>query len=131
MRSAPVGGRPLSEHAREGTSAAPGRSGGRAAGIWIDDREAVIISLDATGATARIVKNETDFPRGEPTRYLDKVISGIGRAERIIAFGPGRTNVDLWKRLTRKKPAIICQCLTTRPMSKNQKVAWVKRYFAA
>jgi hypothetical protein len=137
--------------------AGPKRTAVPYAGIWIDQREAVIIRGTAEGAEVRSVKNDlakhkailnlkhkgtrsgTHFinqEKKEPgklhkemTDYLARVVKELGSVKRVIVFGPAEAKVELDKYLREKKPRIVCERMTTGPMTRNQKVAWVKRYF--
>lgn len=128
------------------------------AGIWIDQREAVIIRATAEGPEVRSVKNDlakhkailnlkhtgtrsgTHFINQEKkelgklhkemTDYLGRVVKELGSVKRVIVFGPAEAKVELDKYLQEKKPRIVCERVTTGPMTRNQKVAWVKRYFS-
>ena len=127
------------------------------AGIWIDQREAVIILGTAEGPEVLSVKNdlakhkailnlkhkgtrsgthsinqekkELGKLRKEITDYLARVVKELGSVKRVIVFGPAEAKVELDKYLQEKKPRIVCERITTGPMTRNQKVAWVKRYF--
>lgn len=135
----------------------PKRGDLRCAGIWIDQREAVIIRMTNEGPDVRSVRNDlkrhkailnlkhkgirsgTHFINQEKKElgklhkemadYLDRVVAELGRVERVVLFGPAQTKIELEKYIREKKPAIVCERLTTGPMSRNQKVAWVERYF--
>ncbi len=127
-------------------------------GVWIDGREAVIIRLEAGAVSVRSLKNDqvahkaikglkhrgtrsgTHFIsmerselgslRKEVKEYTGHVIPDLVGAGRIIVFGPAGMKLDLEKRIANDLPDTICEQMTTGPMSRNQKVAWVKRYFA-
>lgn len=127
-------------------------------GVWIDLREAVIISLRDGTAEVKKVECHTDKhkrilqsrnsgswfgdhfindekkqlgrQRKEMQDYLGRVIRAIGRPDRLVIFGPAQAKRDLLKAVGTMKPPLACTELTTGPMSRNQKVAWVKRYFA-
>lgn len=126
-------------------------------GVWIDLREAVIISLRGTIVEVRTVecdaarhkrvlrsrntgswfgdhfvsdeKKQLGRQRKEMQDYLGRVIKAIGRPDDLVIFGPAQAKRELLKAIGAIKPPIPCTELTTGPMSRNQKVAWVKRYF--
>lgn len=96
----------------------------RAAGLWIDHRETVIVFIGDQGEeTRRIESNMEKHVRfsggsrseegkaddqrdrqftGHLNRYYDQVISYIRDAESILLFGPGEAKGELEKRLASK-----------------------------
>ncbi len=124
-------------------------------GVWIDWHEAMIISLGADGADVRMIRAEVkehvtvqelqrSAPRsqGRPTSglrsldfvledYLDRVLDSLGDARHVIAFGPAGPEMELGRLMARRMPQVECDRMITGPMSKDQRIAWVKRYFAS
>ena len=135
-----------------------GTSGRQHVGTWIDGNEAVIIrpggekpmvlsvksdreehkaakDLKHVGVRSGIrfinqEKKELDRIQNQRKSYLDKVIAELKGAERLILFGPARMKQELENRIAKDLPDVVCERMTTGPMTRNQKVAWVKRYFA-
>ena len=88
-------------------------------GLWIDHREAVIVSLtDKVQKTRRIISGMEKHVRfsggaektasedqrdrrftGQLDKYYDKVISCIRDADSILILGPGEAKVELQTRL--------------------------------
>lgn len=125
-------------------------------GVWIDGRKAVIIAMHVGGPSVRTVMN--DLPARAPRSiiegagmsasrtvkapievgktidhvhdaYLEAVVEAVGTSPRVIVFGPSGAMIGLCRRITERHPNMLCNRLTTAPMSQHQKVAWVKRYF--
>jgi stalled ribosome rescue protein Dom34 len=129
-------------------------------GIWIDHREAVIVSLDGdTEKTAHIVSDQTKHvkysgsshaktPEGSKevtaedqrdrkfgndlNHYYDAVIGAVRDAETILIFGPGEAKGELEKRLEHAglKHHII-PLETTDKMTDRQIAAKVREHFPA
>jgi hypothetical protein len=96
----------------------------RQAGLWIDHREAIVVSLvDDREATKRIesaMEKHVRFSGGNESeegsaddqrdrqftrhldRYYDEVIAQLGDAQSILIFGPGEAKGELEKRLAAK-----------------------------
>ena len=96
----------------------------RAAGLWIDHRETVIVFVGKEGEETRRIESgmekrvrsaggshsedgsaEDQRDRqftGHLTQYYDKVISHLLDAESILIFGPGEAKGEFEKRLERK-----------------------------
>ena len=86
-----------------------------------------------SGAGAHFInqeKKELGKLQHEMRDYLDRVLKVIGSAEQVIVFGPAQAKIGLDKLIQEQKPRIACERQTTGPMTRNQKVAWVKRYFS-
>lgn len=86
-----------------------------------------------SGAGAHFVNQEKKAAgklQQEMKDYLDRVLKAIGPAEQVIVFGPAQAKIGLDMLIQERKPRIACERQTTGPMTRNQKVAWVKRYFA-
>ncbi len=130
----------------------------RCTGVWIDLREAVIISLSGKEAVVRVVradeqrhlrtlrskntgsrfgdhfvsdeKKQLGREREEMRRFTGRVIDAIGRPDRLVIFGPAQARLELKKAVAREHPRMPVEVIATDAMSREQKVAWVKRYFA-
>lgn len=128
------------------------------AGVWIDLREAVVISLSGKEAVVRVVraderrhlrtlrskntgsrfgdhfvsdeKKQLGREREEMRRFTGRVIDAIGRPDRLVIFGPAQARLELKKAIARENPRMPVEVIATDAMSREQKVAWVKRYFA-
>ena len=122
-------------------------------GLWIDNREAIIVKLTEKGeqiirinsgadkqirfaggsrkdglqTTEAIRGNKIDAQLG---KYFDDIIAHIRDAELIQIFGPGETKGELVKRL---KNSDLKECIveieTADSMTENQIVAKVREYF--
>jgi hypothetical protein len=92
------------------------------AGIWIDHKRAVIVSVSAGRVTTKTLESEVGaHPRysgqqdggGEKKyegrhsqrleQYYDEVISQVGQPEALLIFGPGEAKLELKERLSRSK----------------------------
>ncbi len=97
------------------------------AGLWIDHRKAVIVTVSADGETTKLVESNVEKHvrhvgsgsasashesrrataedtqdrhfEGELRRYYDEVIAVIRDAEAILLFGPGEAKGELKARL--------------------------------
>jgi len=126
------------------------------AGVWIDHRDAVIISLLESGdETKRVPSNvEKQLRRsGEPegsfealkvpsdisrerdymghlAHYYDKIVADLHEAGAILIFGPGESKNELKKRFEKDKAAdhVIVMEVTDK-MTEPQMVAHVRHYF--
>jgi hypothetical protein len=122
-------------------------------GLWIDNREAIIVKLiekgeqiirinsgadkqirfeggsrkDGLQTTEAIRGNKLDAQLG---KYFDDIIAHIRDAEMIQIFGPGEARGELVKRL---EDANLKECIveieTADSMTENQIVAKVREYF--
>jgi hypothetical protein len=100
-------------------------------GLWIDHKQAILVSLSDTGQEARVIiskvekqlRRSGDSPlkgRSEPEKapmsdnrqraftghlnhYYDTVIAALRDAEAILILGPGEAKGELKKRLVRAK----------------------------
>ena len=129
------------------------------AGIWIDHKKAVIVSVSANGVTAKTLESEvgpharysgrTGYPtpdgpqggRGEKKyeerygqqldQYYDEVISQLGQAEALLIMGPGEAKLQLKERLGHFKALSECivRIETTDKMTDPQIVAKVKEHY--
>jgi stalled ribosome rescue protein Dom34 len=120
------------------------------AGVWIDHKRAVIVSVSAGRATTTIVESEVGaHPRysGQPgaggekkyearhgqhlDEYYDEVIRHLAEPEELLIIGPGEAKLELRKRLerskSRAKPTIDVE--TADKLTDPQIVARVKDHF--
>src|SRR5450631_3803665 len=100
---------------------------GQRLGIWIDHKNAVIVSTSADHVTTKTLESEVEgHPRysgqhdggGEKRyeqrheeqldRYYDDVISQIGVPEALLIFGPGEAKLELKARLSQLKALSAC-----------------------
>jgi hypothetical protein len=119
-------------------------------GIWVDHRNAVIVSTSAGHVTTRTVRSDVDaHPHyagqqdsgGEKKyeerhgqqldRYYDAVISQIGVPEALLIFGPGEAKGELKARLSRSKAFSGCtvEVEAADSLTESQVVAKVKEHF--
>jgi hypothetical protein len=128
------------------------------AGVWIDHRQAQIVSLTEEGETTRtILSNVQKHPErggdspmkgpyearqvpaddarqraltGELDSYYDAVIVAIGDCGKLLIFGPGEAKGELHARLTKHHPAgPVVTVETEGKMTDRQIVAKVKAHF--
>ena len=120
-------------------------------GIWIDHKQAVIVSASADRVTAKTVESDVgSHPRysgpqdgrGEKNyeerhgqhldQYFDEVISQLGQPEAVLIFGPGEAKLQLKERLSRSKTLAerIVGVETTDKLTEPQIVAKVKEHYA-
>jgi hypothetical protein len=130
------------------------------AGIWIDHRKAVIVTLATSGE--RIVTIESHVEKhpertgdsplkgayearqvpaddkrqraltGELDRYYDKVIAALHGCAELLVFGPGEAKGEFRTRLERNKTAMRIVAVDTEDrMTDPQIAAKVRRHFAA
>ena len=129
------------------------------AGIWIDHKKAVIVSVSANGVTIKTLESEigpharysgrTGYPtpdgpqggRGEKKyeerhsqrleQYYDEVIRQLGQPEALLIFGPGEAKLELKERLGRSKTFSDCSVdiETADKLTDPQIVARVKEHF--
>lgn len=121
-------------------------------GIWIDHKNAVIVSTSAGQATTKTLESEVEgHPRysgqhdggGEKRyehrhteqldRFYDAVIGQIGVPEALLIFGPGEAKLELKARLSRVKALSACtvDIETTDKLTEPQIVAKVKEHFGS
>ena len=125
-------------------------------GLWIDHREAVIVTLiDRVGETTRITSGIEELVRYSNTphgshddtteirrdredrrfdahlsKYYGEVIDVIRNADSILIFGPGEAKDKLRKKLeSRGLAQHIVEVRTADKLSENQIVAKVRNYF--
>ena len=92
------------------------------AGIWIDHKRAVIVSVSEGRVASETLESDVEaHPRysgqqdggGEKKyeerhgqrlgRYYDEVISRLGHVDGLLIFGPGQAKLELKERLGRSK----------------------------
>ena len=119
-------------------------------GIWIDHKNAVIVSASAGHVTTTTLESEVGaHPRysgrqdggGEKKyeqrhgqqldRYYDDVISQVGLPDALLIFGPGEAKLELKERLNRSKALSECtvDIETADKLTDPQVVAKVKEHF--
>jgi len=119
-------------------------------GIWLDHKNAVIVSTSAGHVTTKAVESNVEaHPHyagqqdggGEKKyeerhgqqldRYYDDVISQIGVPDALLIFGPGEAKMELKERLRRSKAFSECTVAleTTDKLTDPQIVAKVKEHF--
>jgi len=127
-------------------------------GLWIDHREAVIVTVTAEGISEQVVhskveghvrysggtgsggrgsragegedKRERSF-EGQLAKYYDEVIAHIGSAKAIFIFGPGEAKDELKSRLEhRGLGAHIVGVEAADKMTQRQIAAKVRQRFA-
>jgi stalled ribosome rescue protein Dom34 len=123
----------------------------RDAGIWIDHRKTVIVSVTDTGEETSLIKSgmekhvrysraaqedsaedqrDTRFT-GHLKKYCDQVISCIRDAESILILGPGEAKAELERRL--EKEALggrVVGIETVDKMTERQTAARVRQQFS-
>jgi hypothetical protein len=128
------------------------------AGIWIDHRKAVIVTLTPEGEhTTLIASNVEKHPErasdsplkgpyearqvpaddsrqraltGELNVYYDAVIAAIRDCGSLLIFGPGEAKVELHKRLLRAKlGGRVAAVQTEDKMTERQVVAKLRTHF--
>jgi hypothetical protein len=129
------------------------------AGIWIDHRESVIVTVGSTeehifriaSKVEKHLERSGDSPlkgpyearqvpaddrrqralTGELNVYYDAVIAAVRDADSLLIFGPGEAKGELKKRLERNKlGARIVAVETVDKMTDHQIAAKVRRYFS-
>jgi precorrin-4 methylase len=122
-------------------------------GLWIDNREAIIVKLTEKGEQITRIKSGTEkqirFAGGSRKdglqtteairgnkldmqlgKYFDDIIAHIRDAELIQIFGPGETKGEFVKRLKNSDlKEYIAEIETADSMTENQIVAKVREYF--
>jgi hypothetical protein len=128
------------------------------AGIWIDHRKAVIVTIAPDGESSIVVASNVekhlerggDSPlkgayeahqvpaddsrqralTGELNTYYDSVIAALRSIGSLIIFGPGEAKGELHKRLLKTKPNIQVLAVETEDkMTDNQIAAKVRTHF--
>ncbi len=129
----------------------------RSVGLWIDHKNAVIVSVDEHGEIVRKLESGAKHHeyRGAPrpktaysaqynqgddqldkqyllqlNKYYEKVIGMLRNAAHILIFGPGEAKVELRNRIGRQKgTAWSLQVEPADRMTDRQIVARVRKYF--
>ena len=125
-----------------------------AVGLWIDHREAVIVTAthqgDAAGEAVQRIQSDlaehgrfsANAPEGSPEdrrdlrfgqhlrRYYAAVIAAIGEADAILILGPGEAKGELQKQLEQEKlGGRIVDIETVDKLTDPQLVAKVRQHF--
>lgn len=127
-------------------------------GLWIDHRQAVIVTLTDRGADKTVIRSNVekharaagtpgltgpfkarmipadDRHEREFTEHLkiyyNRIIDAICKAESILIFGPGEAKKELKKQLEKNSLGeLIADIKTTDEMTGNQILAMVCRYY--
>ena len=128
-------------------------------GIWMDKKEAFVVSVNQGETTMHTVPSDLEFfnPKGgsrSKTRwgpqqvvhdsryterethqlraYYDLLANELREADAIVLFGPAGTNAEFKKRLDAEYPAIgarVRDVLTADSMTSNQVQALIREYF--
>ncbi len=119
-------------------------------GLWIDHREAVIVTVNREGETIEHIHAEraeegrfsANAPDGSPEdrrdrrfgehlhHYYGEVIGAIRAADSILIFGPGEAKGELKKQLEHEKlGGRIVEVETADKLTEPQIVAKVRHYF--
>ncbi len=126
-------------------------------GLWIDHRQAVIVSITDEGADTKVIKSnvEKHIRAGDPTlkgpfkarqvpaddkherefnehirTYYNKIIESICNAGAIFIFGPGEAKNELKKQLEKNNlGGLAADIETADRMTDNQIIAKVCKYF--
>ena len=130
------------------------------AGIWLDQKEAKVITLADDSEEIKTIYSQIEtreripgqskiygrfgkqYLNDEKTkeikidaqlkRYLNEVIQTLEDKDELMIFGPGKTKKELEK-LIRNHPGLYARLKEIRiakQMTENQKVAYVKDFFA-
>lgn len=128
------------------------------AGLWIDHRKAVIVTISNDGEETKVLESNvekqpgridgqpqnvpyeahkvpSDVSRdrkftGQLNTYYDEVIAVIRDAESVLIFGPGEAKGELKKRLEKDKLGELIKAVeTVDAMSDRQVAAKVREYF--
>jgi len=131
----------------------------RKVGIWIDQREANIISLNEGAIFSKTIYSDIETririegekkqfgrfgdqylvdEKGKENRikeftqkYLHRVLSELSTADEIILFGPAQTKFRLEKLISELPEMVIKMqdVKTSENMTQNQKLAYVRDYY--
>jgi hypothetical protein len=128
------------------------------AGVWIDHRRAVVVSLTSEGEhIATIASNVEKHPErggdsplegkyearqvpaddsrqraltGELNHFYESVIAAVHEFQNVLLFGPGEAKGELQKRLIKMKlGALVTAVETDDKMTEPQIVAKVREHF--
>lgn len=119
------------------------------AGLWIDHRKAVIVTIAATGDTTRVMESDVERHgrysgndrepedqrdrrfEGELDKFYDEVIASLHGVEEILILGPGEAKGELKTRLERTHGADrIVAVETADKMTDPQIAAHVRVHFS-
>lgn len=128
-------------------------------GIWLDQKEANIITLENDSFQLKSIYSDIEtrerfdgeskifgrfgdqYLNNEKTKenkikdltqkYLNEIINELKNIEEVMLFGPAQTKIILEKMIANDHYLVhhLKDVITTANMSKNQKVAYVKKYF--
>lgn len=131
----------------------------RRIGVWIDQKEANIITLDRDGVYSKTIYSDIETririegekkqfgrfgdqylvdEKGKENRvkeytqkYLQRVLKELGKADEILLFGPAQTKFRLEKLISEIPEMVIKlkDIQTTENMTHNQKSAYVRDYY--
>jgi len=128
-------------------------------GIWLDQKEAMIVTLYENTASTKMIYSEIETRERIPgeskiygrfgdqflndeknkenrineltTRYLSNIVDQLMKADEILIFGPAQIKTKLEK-LIQKNHVLAAKLKSVQNannMTDNQKVAYVKEYF--
>lgn len=128
-------------------------------GIWIDKKEAIIVSLNHEDVRLNTISSEIEFfnvhggsgtrlkggpqdvvqdskylerEKHQTKRYFDAVIQDIESADAIVIFGPSEMGQKLHKEMELNHPVLaakVAEVAKADSMTENQMIAWVKSFF--
>lgn len=131
----------------------------RRIGVWIDQKEANIITLDRDGVYSKTIYSDIETririegekkqfgrfgdqylvdEKGKENRvkeytqkYLQRVLKELGKADEILLFGPAQTKFRLEKLISEVPEMVIKlkDIQTSENMTHNQKSAYVRDYY--
>ncbi|WP_242120513.1 hypothetical protein [Aestuariivivens sediminicola] len=128
-------------------------------GVWIDKKEAIIVSLNHEDVRLNTISSEIEFfnvhggsgtrlkggpqdvvqdrkylerEKHQTKRYFDAVILDIESADAIVIFGPSEMGQKLHKEMELNHPVLaakVVEVARADSMTENQMIAWVKSFF--
>ena len=122
----------------------------RIAGVWIDHKKAVIVSVSEGHVTTKTLDSDVaahphfggqqdgggekkyeERHRQSLDRYYDEVVAHLGTPEALLIFGPGEAKLELKERLGRSATLsqLIVDIETADRLTDPQIVAKVKDHF--
>jgi hypothetical protein len=131
----------------------------RKAGIWLDQKEALIITQFNNSITKELIISEIETRERIPgekkiygrfgdqylndekskenkindltNRYLNNILDQLKKVDEVLLFGPAQTKIKLEKLILNDKSlsSKLKSVQTANNMTENQKVAFVKKYF--
>lgn len=120
------------------------------AGIWVDHKKAVIVSVSAGGVNVKTLESEvgphTHYAGSQEgggekkyeerhnqrlDEYYDEVIGLLGHPEALLIFGPGEAKLQLRERISRVTALATCrvEIEAADKLTDPQIVAKVKAHF--